>query len=456
LIKLCKICGTEFTANRSRVYCSAECKKIGSNQINEESRKRKHDIRYAICLVCGIEFALIPYNAKVCSAECRNVQKQQKLKSKLVEKKCKFCGIEFTSNHHARVYCNTECSENAHKQLMAEIHRKKHVTKYAVCPICEVEFAVIGHIRKFCSAECRNIQKKQNIKPEFIEKKCVVCENTFMASRSVKFCSDKCRKKDKVKRQTIYFKNQKERIKLELEQIEKQKKQEFFNMFQHNDNKDCYKCSAGDFEFHIYFEAQKYYVKASQANMENSYNSKLHSKLEFDNKMDSIDFCYKIYTGIFNYTKDFNLYSLNDTLGVEEVMEYIGISKGEAYKLFHSSNFPKVTKTNKKCYVCKTEFLEWLEQIESDKANKKKNDIKKKIKFPVHLQDLIKKFVKNKDYKQMQQMIHTHINRKFKINIIMCIDEIIKITDILYDNFQIELLEDYLIKIICENLLKIS
>ena len=112
--------------------------------------------------------------------------------SKKIIKQCELCGIEFKSYKGAnRRFCSPSCSSSRHRQGV------KKEKQYRECPICHNLFIVTSQRTKHCSNKCRHIGHRinplmtvQDTKkiPEL--KKCLDCDNTFIAKKLKKRCKD--------------------------------------------------------------------------------------------------------------------------------------------------------------------------------------------------------------------------------------------------------------------------
>lgn len=137
---ICTVCGREYKAvNRgNNTYCSTECKKVAE-------RTRTAEIK--ICEVCGKEFSTSE-DAKFCSKKCLGEYfKRQEVKT------CPICGKTFSdvvSKH--RKHCSPECAAKA---------MQKRETR--TCLHCGKKFSVqVSRTQKFCSRECFYQFKRTN------------------------------------------------------------------------------------------------------------------------------------------------------------------------------------------------------------------------------------------------------------------------------------------------------
>ncbi len=136
----CAVCGREYeAANRgNNSYCSAKCKKIA---------ERARAVEIKICSVCGKEFTTSD-DAKFCSRECVSESlKRQEVKT------CPVCGKTFSnavSKH--RKHCSPKCAAAALR-----------CREIRACLHCGKEFsAQINRTQKFCSRKCFYEHRREN------------------------------------------------------------------------------------------------------------------------------------------------------------------------------------------------------------------------------------------------------------------------------------------------------
>jgi len=114
------------------------------------------------------------------------------MKIKIKQKNCPVCNKTFLDESRGKVkkYCSKECF----KQHVRNYKRKKYYESAPSknCPVCNKKY----HTRKnllFCSKECK--LKVQALKEKKREKKCVICNKTFIHHKfrpGQKYCSKKC------------------------------------------------------------------------------------------------------------------------------------------------------------------------------------------------------------------------------------------------------------------------
>jgi len=94
-----------------------------STEDEEESptfiTRKKHKIKYAVCLTCGKQFHLKRSNQKYCKPECRdNYERASRLQEMIDQgvRKCGYCGNNLPDwkKLHAR-YCDDNCKMEAYK-----------------------------------------------------------------------------------------------------------------------------------------------------------------------------------------------------------------------------------------------------------------------------------------------------------------------------------------------------
>jgi hypothetical protein len=98
-IKICRCCGKEFPATRSRqLYCSRGCAQRDPAQSKYKGKK-------AICLGCGIEFITKRKGDKYCSRPCFDAHHRRK------ERICRYCGKTFHPKRPEAIsYCSRICA----------------------------------------------------------------------------------------------------------------------------------------------------------------------------------------------------------------------------------------------------------------------------------------------------------------------------------------------------------
>ena len=186
--------------------------------IDEEnvSKKSRGNISL-ICVNCGVEFFVYPYEAdtrKYCSRKCANSvnstgNRNWRWNGGLKTYKCGWCGKSFESYPSAnRSFCSTECGneyksknyrgENSHSWKGGDITR--------TCDYCGKEYITPRkgeHITKFCSRECagkyhsKNIVGENNIQwTPRMSKMCEQCGEEYFIEKWLydksRFCSMEC------------------------------------------------------------------------------------------------------------------------------------------------------------------------------------------------------------------------------------------------------------------------
>lgn len=118
-MKKCKICGNEFKANGTQVYCTS--------------------IHTKTCAVCKTYFVFNPRHPNdTCSRKCARKQNMNQ-----ITKICAICGKEFTPNNNTSLYCS-------------EPH-------YRECPVCGklVRYYSLNDPVICCSSECTKKKREQ-------------------------------------------------------------------------------------------------------------------------------------------------------------------------------------------------------------------------------------------------------------------------------------------------------
>ncbi len=124
LIRICRLCGSEFHPKARKQYCCNE-------------------MRPRTCECCGKEFLSLCSTANTvatCSKECQVVliKKKREASAASAVKICKWCGKEFHPTSVRQVYCNE--------------------THYQTCVVCRKQFEIDPRKAdsvKTCSKECR-------------------------------------------------------------------------------------------------------------------------------------------------------------------------------------------------------------------------------------------------------------------------------------------------------------
>ena len=133
--------------------------------------------------------------------------KEYKLKS------CIICKKEFKPSNHRQLTCSPECSK-INREQTRKIHYKKNYfkkrklkgpyRKERKCVVCNNLFIAKAINVKYCSYKChrkyinmRNIEKRSKIKKY---KHCSHCGKKFRVYRNESLCSEKCKKiRDKIR-----------------------------------------------------------------------------------------------------------------------------------------------------------------------------------------------------------------------------------------------------------------
>lgn len=141
-------CGATFRPpNRSRVYCSAECRRRFANY--------HHPLRkFAACAHCGAEFPTKgKARAKFCSRECFAAAKRGVPRVEVVTRACATCGADFTVKRKGQTYCSRECIPKATAVARAPEDFIR------ACPMCGADFKALSRgsarpRKSFCSPAC--------------------------------------------------------------------------------------------------------------------------------------------------------------------------------------------------------------------------------------------------------------------------------------------------------------
>ena len=118
-MKKCKVCGKEFKANGTQVYCN--------------------NVHTKTCIVCNELFVFNPRHPHdTCSPKCARKNNMSQ-----ATKKCAICGKEFTPNNNTSLYCSDP--------------------HYRPCPVCGklVRYYSLNETVVCCSPECTKIKRRQ-------------------------------------------------------------------------------------------------------------------------------------------------------------------------------------------------------------------------------------------------------------------------------------------------------
>lgn len=128
-VKICPVCGKEFTtSNKRKKYCCANC-----NAASFRNRNRvKHE---KVCLICGKKFITCRSADVYCSRECYEESKviyrhTHKVIKEEISKICPNCGKEFKAKYNRKVYCCSKCQWQAYKSSHSEELLKKKRAHY--------------------------------------------------------------------------------------------------------------------------------------------------------------------------------------------------------------------------------------------------------------------------------------------------------------------------------------
>ena len=161
------------------------------------------------CVVCEKEFETYKNAQKCCSDQCREARAKVKYElnyysnEKLI---CLNCNKTFIGNKHNK-FCSSECRGEHTKNNLDKPFKLK-------CAQCGGMFSSAKDDAKFCSNKCRRRNRYENKKIKGI---CVVCGNEFETSyKEQKSCSVKCegqrRRQDAKERNTDSFPNGRARV----------------------------------------------------------------------------------------------------------------------------------------------------------------------------------------------------------------------------------------------------
>lgn len=198
--KLCQTCGKEFEILESRLkwggtFCSKSC------QI-----KRKQNKLAMVCIVCGKNYFIWPYEEKrkapTCSIACTRNYLNEKYNQKVV---CPTCKKEFwTSKKNPLKHCSMECRNKSYIG-------KSKTGDYNVCHTCGKKFYVeLARLKRYegiyCSRRCRDDSPHKTVEQRIMEGglaelECAWCGKKFVRSRYFKdiqrYCSQECAKKSR-------------------------------------------------------------------------------------------------------------------------------------------------------------------------------------------------------------------------------------------------------------------
>lgn len=112
LIKICIICGKEFTTKPkagNRKYCSVACSKAANSY-----KKRSYT---KVCPVCHKTFRAYKKTSICCSYSCANVLWRGEVKKHL-DHFCHICGKAFVPAYRGQKYCSDVCRSDPKAQMM--------------------------------------------------------------------------------------------------------------------------------------------------------------------------------------------------------------------------------------------------------------------------------------------------------------------------------------------------
>lgn len=156
MIKVCKLCGKEYTTRHSiQKYCSRTCASKAFSKKYKGINSKTIKSKTYICKHCGKEFMPKQSNrATYCSRQCSYEDKKAKAKAK-INPKCIVCGKEFKGRTDAK-YCSDKCRKENDRRKSNEYLKSKHKNKKHICKECGKEFIPeYGNKRRtFCSDTC--------------------------------------------------------------------------------------------------------------------------------------------------------------------------------------------------------------------------------------------------------------------------------------------------------------
>lgn len=120
---------------------------------------------------------------------CKVCKRNKYTKKERQYKKCLYCKEPFEAKRADKRYCSSKCAYD-HKNSPTSKSKREEVK----CAICGERSE--RNRNKYCT-KCKNIKVKRN---------CVSCNTEFDAEiyRQTKFCSDKCRNKDSIRKKKIF------------------------------------------------------------------------------------------------------------------------------------------------------------------------------------------------------------------------------------------------------------
>lgn len=108
----CQWCGKEFTAKNASKFCCADCKRLATNK-RMRDKKRRNKLGIKICKVCGAEFTPVRSNEQeCCSKSCymKHYNAHRYNTSKEI-RRCRVCGKVLTPQQQK--YCSTQRRQKA-------------------------------------------------------------------------------------------------------------------------------------------------------------------------------------------------------------------------------------------------------------------------------------------------------------------------------------------------------
>ena len=114
------------------------------------------------CLRCGDEYIPVNNAQKYCSdCGCGYHRKYEQVETVT----CRECGKEFKTSCSNAVYCSKECARIWHNK--AKAMRRKENKRY--CVVCGTELTDYQH-RRYCSEECKKNNKVKYYQPKKAKK----------------------------------------------------------------------------------------------------------------------------------------------------------------------------------------------------------------------------------------------------------------------------------------------
>ena len=187
MIKQCAYCGKEFDAGQTvRKYCSEQCSyiaRLDRKKENYQRRKQGQNWQQSVikqCPVCNKTFEVSQRQKTriYCSSECKRKSSENTSTEHSQKKQCKLCGKEFIASNKNQMYCSVSCkSKNAvlknngvkKKKGMQQQHCKKHNCLYSPsnwdengCDYCYLTGEARGCDIKNCTRYVKATQKERD------------------------------------------------------------------------------------------------------------------------------------------------------------------------------------------------------------------------------------------------------------------------------------------------------